>query len=105
MHTRRLQPLRLLTCHPPRCCSVADVGDAWVERCYGLPPPGVPPPPGAPPAEPHDSLRSPHDDITHFYNAVVAAGASPVTAGGVRALHARGAALIQAELTHARTHT
>ena len=79
---------------------MADVGDAWVERCYGLPPPGVPPPAGAPPAEPHDALRSPHDDITHFYNAVVAAGASPVTAGGVRArLHARAAQ--RCELTHA----
>ncbi len=58
------------------------MGDAWIERPYGLPRPGAPPPPGAPPAEPLDSLRSAHDEIHAFYNAVADAGASPVTAGG-----------------------
>ena len=66
----------------PFARSVADVGDAWVERPYGLPRPGAAPPAGAPPAEPLDALRSPHDEIHAFYNAVVDAGASPVTAGG-----------------------
>jgi hypothetical protein len=63
---------------------VADIGDAWVERPYGLPRPGAAPPAGAPAAEPHDALRSPHDEMTHFFNAIVDAGVSPVIAGGVR---------------------
>jgi guanidinopropionase len=62
--------------------SVADIGDAWVERTYGLPPLDAQPPAGAPPAEPRDSLRWAHDEITHFYNAVADAGVSPITAGG-----------------------
>lgn len=63
---------------------MADIGDAWVERPYGLPRPGAAPPAGAPAAEPHDALRSPHDEMTHFFNAIVDAGVSPVIAGGVR---------------------
>jgi guanidinopropionase len=61
---------------------VADVGDAWVQRPYGLQPAGVPPPDGSPAAEPLDPLRGPHDEIQHFFNALTHAGASPVTAGG-----------------------
>lgn len=63
-------------------CRVADVGDAWVERTYGLQQPGVPPPAGSPPPEPRDALRSSHDEIQGFYNAVCDAGASPVSVGG-----------------------
>jgi hypothetical protein len=64
--------------------SVADIGDAWVERPYAVPLPGSTPPAGAPAAEPHDGIRSQHDEMTHFFNAIVDAGVSPVIAGGVR---------------------
>ena len=61
---------------------MADIGDAWVERPYGVPSAEVTPPAGAPQAEPRDTLRSCHDEIHCFYNAVLQAGVSPVTAGG-----------------------
>lgn len=62
--------------------SVADVGDAWVERTYGLQREGVAPPVGSPPPEPRDTLRSSHDEIQTFFNALCDAGASPVSVGG-----------------------
>jgi guanidinopropionase len=64
-------------------CRVADVGDAWVARPYGVSP-----------SEPTDGLRSSHDEIQAFFAAVAAAGATPVTAGGVRAPSTGGCAVL-----------